>query len=105
MNRQMRAVTVAALAALLAPVLRADDAWTVTATMQRRAVFSCGDFTFSDGTVDSLGISNNVIGSHGDVASNGNIKMSGGAVVNGDATAGPGKAVTNSGSSRVTGTK
>jgi RHS repeat-associated protein len=105
MNRLTRAFALAAIAALAVPTLRADDAWTVTATMQRRAVFSCADFTFSDGSVDSLGISNNVIGSNGDVASNGNIKMSGGATVHGDATAGPGKTVSNSGSSRVTGTK
>jgi RHS repeat-associated protein len=104
MNRLKRIVIAAALTAL-APALRGDDAWTVTNAMSRRAVFSCADLTFSDGTVDSLGISNNVIGSHGDVASNGNVKMSGGAVVNGDAVAGPGKAVTNSGSSHVTGTK
>jgi len=107
MTRTAIVLTALLLAPVLAPpVLRAaDPPFTVTNAITQRAVFSCTDFTFSDGTVDSLGISNNVIGSHGDVGSNGNVKMSGGSVVYGDATAGPGKAVTNSGSSRVTGTK
>src|ERR1051326_5626629 len=94
------------LGALFAPSLHADDPpFTFTTAITKRAVFSCTDFTFSDGVVDSLGISNNVITNQGHVGSNGNVKMSGGSVVYGDATAGPGKAVTNSGSSRVTGTK
>jgi len=101
-------IAIITLAALLAPLpllAQSEPPFTVTNAITRRAVFSCTDFTFSDGVVDSLGISNNVIGNDGDVGSNGNVKMSGGAVVYGDATAGPGKAVTNSGSSRVTGTK
>jgi RHS repeat-associated protein len=103
MNSKRNIVVLATL--LLATVARADDPFTVTPTLQKRAVFSCSDFTFSDGLVDSQGISNNVLGNHGNVASNGNVKLSGGATVNGDAVAGPGKAVTYSGSSKVTGTK
>jgi RHS repeat-associated protein len=103
MNSKRSIFVLAAL--LLATVARADDPFTVTPTLQKRAVFSCSDFTFSDGLVDSQGISNNVLGNRGNVASNGNVKMSGGATVNGDAVAGPGKAVTNSGSSTVSGTK
>src|SRR5438045_9594887 len=90
-----------AVLTLLTPLAaRADDPFTITNVFTGRGVFSCGDLTQSDGTIDSGGISSPGPTNKGHVASNGNIKMSGGALVDGDATAGPGKAVTNSGSSR-----
>ena len=69
------------------------------------ALSSCGDLTVSDGVIDSQGFSSSVLGSSGNVVSNGNIKVSGSGRVNGDATAGPGKTITTSGSGTITGTK
>src|SRR5438045_7252943 len=95
-----------AVLTLLTPLAAlADDPFVITDVFTGRAVFSCGDLTHSDGTIDSAGIASPTPTNKGHVASNGNIKMSGGALVDGDATAGPGKTVSNSGSSRVTGTR
>src|SRR5262249_49077672 len=71
----------------------ADDAWTVTNTLTRRTVFSCADFTMSGGTIDSAGISTNVPGNRGDVGTNGEIRLTGGSLINGNAVAGPGKTI------------
>ena len=106
--KRSNGIVVVAFAALFFAALPSafgDDGFTITNVFTRRAVFSCGDLTHSDGTIDSAGISSPGPTNKGHVASNGNIKMSGGALVDGDATAGPGKTVSNSGSSRVTGTK
>jgi RHS repeat-associated protein len=97
-------VVAAFLFGALPPAL-ADDPFAIGAPFTSRAVFSCGDLTHSDGIIDSGGISSPGPTGQGHVASNGNIKMSGGANVHGNATAGPGKTVSNSGSSYVTGTK
>ena len=107
MNRSIGiAVLIAAAAAVLcAPAAFADDPFDITNAFTGHAVVSCGDLTHSDGTIDSAGVSSPTPTNKGHVASNGNIKMSGGALVDGDAVAGPGKTVSNSGSSRVTGLK
>ena len=106
MKRTFKTLAALAFAAVLvpAPILHADDSFAVPSALSARAVFSCTDLTMSDGTVDSGTLSNGVIGNHGDIASNGNIRISGG-TVHGDATAGPGKGVNLSGSGTVLGTK
>ncbi|HEV2719365.1 MAG TPA: Ig-like domain-containing protein, partial [Thermoanaerobaculia bacterium] len=68
------------------------------------AVSSCGDLSISDGIVDSQGLSSSVVGSFGNIVSNGNIKVTGG-TINGDAAAGPAKTITTSGSGKITGTR
>src|ERR1051326_8179388 len=101
-------ITNIALAALVAAALplaaHADDAFTITTPLVTHALSSCGDFTLSDGVIDSQGCSGSVVGSSGHVLSNGNIKVSGG-TLNGNATAGPGKTITTSGSGKITGTR
>src|ERR1051326_2316032 len=101
-------ITNIALAALVAAALplaaHADDAFTITTPLVTHALSSCGDFTLSDGVIDSQGYSGSVVGSSGHVLSNGNIKVSGG-TLNGNATAGPGKTITTSGSGKITGTR
>src|SRR6185369_14701036 len=106
MKRTFNTLAALAFAAAFvqAPTVHADDSFAVPSALSARAVFSCTDLTMSDGTVDSGTLSNGVIGNHGDIASNGNIRISGG-TVHGDATAGPGKAVNLSGSGTVLGTK
>jgi len=104
MKRLALAIAVS-VASLGAPAAFADDPFDITNAFTGHAVVSCGDLTHSDGTIDSAGVSSPTPTNKGHVASNGNIKMSGGALVDGDATAGPGKTVSNSGSSRVTGLK
>jgi RHS repeat-associated protein len=102
----MKRLLVFAALTVLSPLAAvADDPFAITGAFTGRAVVSCGDLTHSDGTIDSAGVASPGPTNKGHVASNGNIKMSGGALVDGDATAGPGKTVSNSGSSRVTGTK
>ena len=80
------------------------DPFAVTPPLASYALSSCGDLTVSDGVIDSQGFSSSAVGSTGNIVSNGNIKVSGGKV-NGDATAGPGKTVTTTGSGTITGTK
>jgi len=80
------------------------DPFNITPPLASYALSSCGDLTVSDGVIDSKGFSSSVVGSTGNIVSNGNIKVSGG-TVNGDATAGPGKTVTTTGSGTITGTK
>ena len=89
------------LAAQTAP---RPDPFNITQPLASYALSSCGDLTVSDGVIDSKGFSASVVGSTGNIVSNGNIKVSGG-TVNGDATAGPGKTVTTTGSGTITGTK
>jgi hypothetical protein len=86
-------------------VAAATDPFAVNGPLTSRAVFSCGDLTMSNGTIDSTGVSANAGGNHGDIASNGNVKMTGGALVNGNVTAGPGKTITINGNASATGTK
>ena len=66
------------------------------------AIFSCGDLTVSDGLIDSAGINGTATTHRGDLASNGNIKLSNG-TIDGNATPGPGKTFTRTGGS-ITGT-
>jgi RHS repeat-associated protein len=107
MDRLVKTLVVAALAALsivaLPNVARAADPFVITRPLSSNALSSCSDMTVSGGVIDSQGFSSSVVGSFGHVISNGNIKVSSG-TVDGNATAGPGKAVTISGSGRVTGT-
>src|SRR5947209_8205386 len=102
----VRSIAFVALALVaLAPALHADDVWTVTAALSRRAVFSCSDFTMSGGTIDSAGISNNVAGNHGDAGTNGDVKLTGGSIINGNVVAGPGKTISVLGNAQINGTR
>ncbi len=66
-----------------------------------QAVFSCDDVTINGGgTVTSSGT-----GGEGHVVANGAITLNGSSTIRGNGTAGPGKKVTATGLSRVTGTK
>jgi len=108
MPRTTKTLIAAALAAIsfaaLPNVSQAADPFTITPPLASNALSSCGDLTMSDGVIDSQGLSSSVVGSTGNIVSNGNIKVSSG-TVNGNATAGPGKTVTTSGSGTITGTK
>jgi len=97
------------LAGLLPLVSGADtpDPFALQPPLTNYAVFSCQSLTINGNcVVDSTGI---VGGSgqanHGHVRSNGNITINGNSQVKGDATAGPGKQVTVTGNSTVTGVK
>src|SRR3954451_16848476 len=104
MNNRIAILVLAAVAAAALPrASRADDAFTITTPLVSHALSSCGDFTMSDGVIDSQG-SGSVVGSSGHVLSNGNIKVTSG-TLNGNATAGPGKTITTSGSGKITGTR
>ena len=101
----IRAVLVAAASAALAISAHAADPIPVPGVLTSRAVFSCSDFTMSNGTIDSAGVSANTGSNHGDVVSNGTIRMSGNALVKGNVTAGPAKSITITGNASVTGTR
>ncbi|MEO8033965.1 MAG: hypothetical protein ABI837_05990 [Acidobacteriota bacterium] len=92
------------LLAAVPPTCYADDPFAVTAPLASRAVFSCSAFTMSTGSVDSAGLLSTTPTSHGDVQSNGNVTLSGGAIIKGNAIPGPRKTVVLSGGSSVTGT-
>src|SRR4029077_20110321 len=99
------AVTALVVSFLALPLAsQAADSFTITTPFVSNALSSCGDLTVADGVIDSQGFSGSVIGNSGHILSNGNIKVTGG-TVNGNATAGPGKTVTTSGSGRITGPK
>jgi len=93
-----------ALAGPLAAQSSAQNSFAITPQLASYALSSCGDLTVSDGVIDSQGFSSSVVGSSGNIVSNGNIKVTSG-TVHGDATAGPAKTVTTSGSGTITGTK
>ncbi|HEV8433415.1 MAG TPA: Ig-like domain-containing protein, partial [Thermoanaerobaculia bacterium] len=107
MRRIIKSLATVAFAALAGPLAAQTtagaSAFTITPPFVSNAVSSCTDMTISSGIIDSQGYSSSVVGSAGNLISNGNIKVSGG-TVNGNATAGPGKLVTISGSGHVTGT-
>ncbi|MGH9419948.1 MAG: collagen-binding domain-containing protein, partial [Thermoanaerobaculia bacterium] len=85
-------------------VSEASEAFTITAPLAGRAVTSCSDITVSGGTIDSRGVASTGPTNKGNVATNGNITLSGSSTIQGDASVGPGKRITTSGTARVTGT-
>src|SRR6266566_2215507 len=96
-------IALASAALIILPrVAHAADPIPVPGVLASRAVFSCSDFTMSNGTIDSAGVSANAGSNHGDVASNGTIRMSGNALVKGNVTAGPARTITVTGNASVT---
>lgn len=90
-----------AATALVPSVSRAQtNPWTVPDPSH--ALFSCGDLTVSDGLIDSTGVNGTASTHRGDIASNGNIKLTNG-TIDGNATPGPGKTFTKTGGT-ITGT-
>jgi RHS repeat-associated protein len=82
---------------------RAADSFAIPSSLASQAVFSCGDMSITGGgTIDSAGIASSGPTNRGTVRSNGKITNSS-STINGDATPGPGKTVTISGSGVVTG--
>lgn len=66
-----------------------------------QAAFSCGNVTIDGNSAVSSLVTLNV----GHVVSNGNITLTGSSKIQGNATAGPGKTIQTTGTSKVTGTK
>ena len=96
---------VTGLFAAFAPIPAQADAFTITSPLAERAVSGCTGVTMSSGIVDSIGISPATPTDKGNVASNGNVSLSGGnTVIYGDVSVGPAKKFTASGGSRATGT-
>lgn len=90
------------LAAQTAP---RPDPFTLTPPLASNALSSCTDLSLSGQViVDSAGLTTTIGSNSGNVVSNGNIKVVGQSIVNGNATAGPGKGVQVSGKGSVTGT-
>ncbi|HKS23398.1 MAG TPA: Ig-like domain-containing protein [Thermoanaerobaculia bacterium] len=97
-------VSLLAVSLAAALPLQAGDAFTITPPFVSNAISSCKDLSLSGQVVvDSAGLSTSVGSNSGNVVSNGNVKATGQVLVNGNATAGPGKAVQISGKAVVTG--
>ncbi|HEY3053918.1 MAG TPA: hypothetical protein VGK04_11090, partial [Thermoanaerobaculia bacterium] len=85
MKRRIGIVVVVFAVALFAalPAAFGDDPFAIKDPLIARAIFSCTDFTMSDGKIDSSGVSTPDPTNRGHVASNGNVKLSGGALIDG----------------------
>jgi RHS repeat-associated protein len=94
-----------ALLALAGSLAAQTTPFTLTPPLASNALSSCTDLSLSGQVVvDSAGLSTTIGSNSGNVVSNGNIKVVGQSIVNGNATAGPGKGVQTSGKGSVTGT-